>query len=212
MLNRPLRPLASTLLLLSALMVMPAIAQTGKPATDTPSAPERSHRNTSSPGGGQNNNPEGSDMEKSAPAALGRADRSFITKVAGNGLYELEASRLAATRASDPKVKKLAAQTVAENTQARKELEELASKHNYPLPSRMPEDKQPLVTKLSQIKGKDFDRFYVHQVAVKDRKDDLKLAERALRATKTGDVKAWIDKHLPLMKARLQAAEDIEKG
>lgn len=160
----------------------------------------------------QENNPEGSGMAKSRPAQLGKADRAFVTKAAGGGLYEVEVSKLAESRASDPAVKQFAAMLVKDHTAANEELKQFAAAHNYPLPSVPPKDKQAAIDRLAKLSGARFDTAYREEVGLKDHKEDIKLFERASRATGNQLLKAWVDKTLPTLREHLKHAEELKVG
>ena len=157
----------------------------------------------------RNNNPEGEGLSKSAPSRLGKADRAFMTKAAGSNLYELAAARLASERSSDPRVKAFAATLIREHGQAQEALKKVALDHNYPLPDQPPEDKRPMLARLAVLSGQEFDRAFRNEVGVKDHQADIKTFERASRATRTPDLKAWIEKTLPKPKEHLRHALEL---
>lgn len=158
----------------------------------------------------RNNNPEGEGLAKSAPSRLGKSDRAFMTKAGGNGLFEIEAARLASERASDPAIKSLAASLTKDHRAALDSLSKVALAHNYPLPEQVPEDKRAVLARLAAVKGPDFDRAFRAEIGVKAHEADIKMFERASRATRTADLKAWIEQTLPKLEEHLKHALDIK--
>jgi len=160
----------------------------------------------------RNDNPEGEGMAKSAPMGLGKADRAFVTKAATGGLFEVEASKLAGSRAADPRVKALAASLVRDHTQAHDTLHRVAQAHNYPLPEQLSEDQQARVSHLASLKGKDFDAAFRQRVGIDAHVASIKLFERGSRSTRVPDLKEWIDAMLPKMREHLKQARALESS
>ncbi|MDM0030374.1 DUF4142 domain-containing protein [Variovorax saccharolyticus] len=157
----------------------------------------------------RNDNPEGEGMAKSAPMALGKADRAFVTKAATGGLFEVEASRLAASRAADPRVKALAARLVRDHAEAHDALHRVALAHNYPLPDQLSEDQRALVAQLAGLQGKAFDSAFRQRVGIDAHVASIKLFERGSRSTRVPDLKAWIAATLPKMREHLKQARAL---
>lgn len=147
---------------------------------------------------------------KIAPARLSKADQEFMTKAAASSLYEVEASRLAASRASDPRVKAFADVLIRDHAQALESLKQVALNHNYPLPDQLSEDKRAVVSRLAALSGIEFDRAFRQQVGVADHESDIKMLERARRSTRVPDMKEWIDKALPKLREHLRQALELK--
>jgi len=174
-----------------------------------PAAPERSQRAQADKPGARNNNPEGEGTTKSAPSAISKADRDFVTKAAGSSLYEMEAAKLAESRAADPRVKAYAQTLQRDHQRAMGGLKQISLDHNYPLPEHAPDDKAAILARLQSLSGKEFDTVFRLQVGIEDHKDDIKLMERARRASRTPDIRAWIDQSLPVMRRHLEQAQAL---
>ena len=159
----------------------------------------------------RNNNPEGEGLSKSAPSRLGKADRAFMTKARGNGLYEIAAAKLAIERASDPRVIAFASTLVRDHAQAQRALGKVASSHNYPLPEQPPDNKRAALAQLAALSGPSFDRAFRNEVGVKAQQAEIKLLERTLRSTRTPDLKDWIETTLPMLEAHLKRALELKE-
>jgi putative membrane protein len=185
-------------------------AQAAGADTDSAVQALQSDRTIVAQAAARENDPEGMGMKKATPAQLGKADRAFMTKAAGAGLYEVEVSKLAATRAASPAVKSFAETMVADHTKANTELKQVADAHNYPLPDVPPKDKQAIIDRMSKLSGAAFDKAYHDQVGIKDHKDDIKLFEGASRSTRNVPLKAFVDKTLPTLNDHLKHAQDMQ--
>ncbi|CAN5912209.1 DUF4142 domain-containing protein [soil metagenome] len=155
---------------------------------------------------------EALDSASTEPASMRLAsdDRAFIKQAAGAGLYEVEASKLAAQRAQSPQVRKFAQMLVQQHTAANTQLKSLAEDKSYTFPIEMPSGKRSTLAALSQSHGAAFDAAYVEQVGIKDHKTDIEHFETAARSAKDPDLKAWAGKTLPSLKEHLAAAQALE--
>jgi len=142
-----------------------------------------------------------------APA---KADQTFMTKAAGGGIYEVEVSKMAASKAKNADVKAYAEMLVKDHTAANDELKQLASSKGVTLPSDMPSDKKAKMDKLS--KSKDIDRDFIKQVGLDDHKADIALFDKASKDAKDADVKTFFGKTLPKLKDHRAEAEKLNSG
>lgn len=147
-----------------------------------------------------------------AAGPLNTAEKTFVTKAAAGGLYEVEIAKLAADKATDPAVKSFATMLVDHHSAANAELKALAAMRDVKLPDEVPPDKKQVIDKLRGQSGAGFDREFVQQVGIKDHEHDIKLFEDASRDAKDEQLKAWVDKTLPTLKEHLAAAQKLPGG
>jgi putative membrane protein len=135
----------------------------------------------------------------------------FMVKVADVGMTEVKLGGIAQDKATSKRVKDFGAMMTKDHSKAGDELKDLARQKNVTLPSTIGEDHQKKIDDLNKKTGKDFDRAYIdamvdgHQSAVSD-------FEKASNNTKDPDVKAWVDKILPVLKMHLDSAKAIKKA
>src|SRR4051812_4180370 len=91
---------------------------------------------------------------------LKHADRSFIEKAAKDGSDEVEISRIAVERSSNPQVREFAQMMVADHSGANESLISLASTKGLTLPAK--ESKE--AAKWSKKDAKDFDKDYMSKM------------------------------------------------
>lgn len=152
----------------------------------------------------------GQDMAGAVSAGpLNTADKTFVVKAAGGGLYEVEVAKLAADKANDPAVKSFATMLVDQHSAANAELKALAAIRDVKLPDAVPAEKKRTIADLAKKSGASFDQAFVKQVGLKDHEEDIKLFESASQDTKDAQLKAWIDKTLPTLKSHLSAAQKL---
>ena len=140
-------------------------------------------------------------------AALDRKDREFIEKAAGGGMEEVQAGKLAETKAGNPEVKAFAAMLVKDHSANNEELRALAQRKGVTLPSTLPHDQQEKIDKMQR--AKDFDRSFIKIQGLKDHKEDIKDFEKASKQAKDPDVKAYAEKTLPVLRKHWQRAEEL---
>jgi len=151
-----------------------------------------------------------SSMSFAAAADLSKMDQTFIMKASGADIYEVEISKIAAEKASDPAVKEFAQMMVADHTKANDELKQFADSHNAKVAPGVPKDKQAVIANMSKLEGVRFDKAYHDQVGIKDHKTDIALFDKQVKGGGNADLKAWADKTLPTLKTHLQHAQDMK--
>lgn len=144
-----------------------------------------------------------------AAPAHAKSDESFMKDAAHAGAAEIEASKLAQTKAKNADVKAFADSMIADHTKVADELKALAAKKNVKLPDG------PSVTQKAELKLIDagdndkFDERYAKHFGVNAHKDTIKLFEDAAKNAKDPEVKAWAEKTLPGLKHHLEMAQAL---
>lgn len=143
---------------------------------------------------------------------VSKADRQFIEKAAGSGMFEVQAAQLATTKARSPDVKSYAGMLVDHHTKANDELTKLANLRSVELPAAPPRAMRKEVEDLGKKEPKDFDKAFLREVGVKAHEKDIKLFEKASKDAKDPELKAFVDKTLPLLRDHLAQARKLEGG
>ena len=194
--------------LLAALMALglslgTAQAQTtgaGTSATGGQSAP------AAQPGTGTRNTPTKKDDK------VARGDRKFIEQAAGSGMFEVQVSQLAATKATDANVKSYASMLVDHHTAANNELVKIANARGVELPAAPPRAMRSDIEKLGKKNGAEFDKDYIREVGIKAHEKDIKLFQGASKDVKDAELKAFVDKTLPQLREHLAAAQKLPQA
>ncbi|QRQ99825.1 DUF4142 domain-containing protein [Dyadobacter sandarakinus] len=138
-------------------------------------------------------------------------DSEFAVEAANGGMAEVALSKIAEEKATDPKVKEFAKQMIKDHTKANDELKALATSKNITLPSAPNEEKQKAASDLGSKSGSDFDKAYI-EVMKKDHDQTVKLFEDAQKEVKDAELKAFIDKTLPVIKAHAEHVKGLDKS
>jgi putative membrane protein len=199
--NKHLSILAALIAL--GLSSIPAHAQTtgaGTSATGGQSAP------AAQPGTGTRNVPAKKDDK------VARGDRKFIEEAAGSGMFEVQVSQLAASKATDANVKSFASMLVDHHTAANNELIRIANARRVELPAAPPRAMRQEIEKLGKKSGAEFDKEFVREVGIKAHEKDIKKFEHASKDVKDAELKAFVDKTLPQLREHLAAAQKLPQS
>lgn len=147
--------------------------------------------------------------DQPAGMKLSKKDRNFINKAAAGGMFEVEAARLAAEKATDPQVKSFAAKLLDQHQQSNEELKQIASNKGVTLPTQLPSKERAMIDRLSKASSDKFDQEFLKTVGLKDHKEDIRQFENASKETTDTELKAWIDKTLPTLRTHLAEAQTM---
>lgn len=158
------------------------------------------------PGTGTRNIPTAKDDQ------IARRDRKFIEEAVGSGMFEVQISQLAATKATDPQVKSFASMLVDHHTAANNQLVQIANARKVELPAAPKRSLRKDIEKLGKKNGAEFDRDYVRRVGIKAHEKDIKLFEKASRNVKDAELKVFVDKTLPQLREHLAQAQRLPQS
>lgn len=142
-------------------------------------------------------------------STLAAADRTFLMRAAADGLFEVEAARLASDKTKDEAVKRYAAMLVEQHTAANQELMDLAQGKGLTLPSGITGGKRRELDRLKRATGEEFDATFVQTVGIRDHRGDVGRFREASRTAKDPEVKAWATKMLPILERHVSEARAL---
>jgi putative membrane protein len=193
----------STVFAAALLTASSAVAQsqnTGATQPQTPTQqmpPGQGPDSTMSPGTG--NAPQKAD------------DTKFVKNAALGGLTEVELGKLAAQKASDPKVKEFAQTMVDDHTKANENLKQIASKSKIQVPDSLDSKHQSRIDKMSKLSGEEFDKAYVKD-QLKDHQTDVREFTDEAQNGNDPNVKGFASSTLPTLQHHLEMVKDLNKG
>lgn len=148
----------------------------------------------------------------SGGAKLTSADRKAITDMAMANMAEVELGKLAQSKSQNAEVKAFATRMVDDHGKALTEVQALAQSKDVTLPTALDAKHKAMATQLEKATGDAFDRAYVKQGGVGAHKETLAKLQKASKAAKDSDVKAQVDKTIPVVQEHLKHAEQLAKG
>jgi putative membrane protein len=158
-------------------------------------------------------------------AAVSAGDREFVEQTMAGGMAEIELGRLAVERSANAEVKQFAEMLVKDHSTAGEEMKQIAMRHSIPMPTAVDERHQELKSKLSNLKGTEFDREYMNAMveghedvvdrlqtrASEDRFGDDKGSVRPEGSDNPveADINQWAAAALPTVRHHLDEAKRI---
>ena len=139
------------------------------------------------------------------------ADKSFLMEAAAGGMMEVQAGQLAATNATNDRVKAFGNMMVQDHTNANNELKALASQKNVMLPDSLPAKHREHIDMLKKKQGKEFDRAYMNMM-VMDHNEDVSKFQMESKNANDADVKAFASKTLPVLRTHQDSAKAINSA
>ena len=143
-------------------------------------------------------------------STLSNDDKDFAMKAAQGNMAEVSGGSMAAQKGTSADVKTFGNRMVNDHGKANDELKALATNKGLALPTDLDADAEKTQDELSKKSGKDFDKSYINDM-VKDHEKDVAEFQKKSTAAKDPDLKAWIDKTIPVIQDHDKMAHDIVK-
>lgn len=145
-----------------------------------------------------------------AGAGLAHVDSAFMMQAAQNNSFEIDASKLALTKAGSADVKAFAQQMIDDHTKTGDEMKALAASKSVAVSDKPSASQAGKIKMLSAMSGTNFDKRYVDVVGVAAHKDTIKLFQKESARGKDADVKAFATKTLPALQHHLEMAQGLK--
>jgi putative membrane protein len=100
---------------------------------------------------------------------------------------------------------------VEDHKKVRREAEQLASKHQVPLPTKLTPEHKQKVDELSRLSGHEFDRAYMN-VSLHNHETSLEEFQRHVDTMRYPDLREWFTSTLPLIKAHRDQARSVKSS
>jgi putative membrane protein len=149
-----------------------------------------------------------SEQNPADPARSGDAD--FVKEVGLGGMTEVELSRLALKKSTDPAVKKFAQQMVTDHTKANEALKAAASQEGLTPPAELDPSHKQAVDQMHSLSGPAFDQAYKSQM-LKDHQETVAKFEKEAADGSTA-VQKFAASTLPTLKGHLKMAQELNGG
>lgn len=137
-----------------------------------------------------------------------REARAFLRGAALASRFELEATRLAATRASGERVRSHAADLLQYHEAAHVELLHLLHARGMAMPM-MDTAQRKALQRLARLSGPKFDREYVELLGGRQQREELVAYEKAVGALGDPVLRAWAERQLPNLRSQHAAARRL---
>ncbi len=151
-----------------------------------------------------------SSMTTSSTGTLSKDDMKFLRDAGADNNFEIQASQLAAQKASNPEVKDFAQKLANDHTQLSNDLSSLAQNKGVTLSSSLEKSDRKELDKLNKYSGKKFDHEYMKEM-VKNHKEDIKDFQKEAKNGKDPDLQSFASNHISALQGHLSMAQDLEK-
>lgn len=143
-----------------------------------------------------------------------RGVQRFVNDVVAGNTAEIELSRMASERATNPEVKQFAQMMVRDHTTAGNDFKQVLTQHNMQVREVIDEKHRDMSQELSRKSGTEFDHEYMAAM-VDDHQhmEDLlesRANEKANNEPFENAVNQWAAKTLPTVKHHLEMAQQLE--
>lgn len=201
----------------SSLIVFPGIVQANINSSSSNSSSQsilsQNTPGTTSPSGGTTSSPGGTSSPgtTSPNRSLTAVDKQFITKAAQSDQTEIQTSQLALKRSQNQEVRSFAERMIQEHTTSSQQLTPIAQKKGFTPPKDIGKENRALLTKLSNLKGTEFDRAYM-QGQVQAHSKTLANYQNYLKQGQDPDLTAFASQFAPIVADHLQMAQNMAGG
>lgn len=193
-LSSPILPVCAGMLLIAGAVFAQTPSMTDNPYPENPSAPVVRDKEN---------------HKADTATKLTRGDRRFFNQASRLGEKEVALSRIAAERATNPRVRAFASEMVSAHTAANSELATLIRQKGARIDDRdRAIEQRELAKKWNEKKGAGFDEDYLEAI-IDAHQDTIDVLENGVDS-KDGDISAYASKLLPTVKAHLAHAEKLE--
>ena len=145
-------------------------------------------------------------LPANAQVKLSASDQQFVQDASQAGATEIAASKLALKNSTDPQIRKFAQQMVTDHMKLAHSLDVAASQKGLGAP---PSADSALVGKLQSLKGADFDKVYVDEVAVGGHRKALELFQKESENGTDPQLKSAAAQALPVIRHHLAMAQQL---
>ena len=145
-----------------------------------------------------------------AETKLSMADESFILAAAQGGMTEVKLGELAGQKGTRDDVKAFGQLMVKDHTAINGDLKALATQKGVTLPGSLDAKHQGMVEKMAALTSSEFDAAYVADMR-KDHMMDAKEFKAESAKTKDADIKAFVDKSIPVVGEHLKRITAMKK-
>jgi len=137
-------------------------------------------------------------------------DAKAMKDLAQGNLAEIQAGKLAASKAESPEVKQFGQRMVDDHSKMLEDLKKMAEAKNVQLPTEPKSKDAKKIQKLQGLSGEKFDREYMSEM-VKDHKKDVKETADIAKKAKDSEFKSAVQDAHDKMADHLKSAQQIAK-
>ena len=143
--------------------------------------------------------------------ALSAADKAFMTSAASGSAYELQLSKIAQSKAQDPKVRQYADMIVSDHTTADKQFQLLARHYGVDVSTTPSGQDQAKLDKIGNASGAAFDKAYL-ALMKEINQQDIGAEQQEIAATGNTQLKQFVQTMLKGDSKHKRGAETLTQS
>jgi putative membrane protein len=151
-----------------------------------------------------------SELPSKPAKPLNATDTKILIAASQDGRTEIQLGELAAKSVPSPQVRDFGLMMVNDHQTTNAELEALCSQRGIILPTELDPDHQKLVDSLAKLTGSEFQAAYVNEM-IAAQKTAVTTFENASKEASDPEVKAFIERNLPVLRHHLESAEALKE-
>ena len=149
-------------------------------------------------------------LSVAAGQELTRAELAFVKSAAHLGHAEVEAAEVVLRKASEPQVRRLAEQMKRDHTTANEELKAWAAAQGVEVPGGPSPLQWARIRMLGALEASHLARRYVDKQGIDAHEEAIALYQRAAREARQRELKAYVERQLPVLRHHLEAARGVK--
>ena len=151
----------------------------------------------------------GDTSAKVSSAPVSQEDADWAVDIANAGMTEVELSKVAQTKATNPRLKSFADMMVTDHTKANDQLKQLAAAKNIVLPANLSDASQKKLDNLNKKDaGKDFDKAYMDDM-LDGHKNAVDKLTKGTKNLQDADLKNFATQVLPTVQMHQDSIKAI---
>jgi putative membrane protein len=148
-------------------------------------------------------------MSTMSSAPVSKEDADWAVDIVNAGMTEVELSKVAQTKATNPRLKSFADMMVTDHTKANNQLKQLAATKNITLPANLSTGSQKKLDDLNKkTTGKDFDKAYINDM-LDGHKNAVDKLTKGTKDLKDADLKNFATQTLPTVQMHQDSIKAI---
>ncbi|WP_160938527.1 DUF4142 domain-containing protein [Teichococcus coralli] len=141
---------------------------------------------------------------------LSTSDAAFMTSAARGGMAEVQMGQLAQRNGRAASVRTFGQKMVTDHSPVNRELMALAQQKQITPPGDIGAEHRQTYEQLAELRGSAFDHAYA-QAMVKDHQEDLQAFQDEAANGTDPEVKAFAERHVPVLQEHLRMAQQLPR-
>jgi putative membrane protein len=150
-------------------------------------------------------------LSPSSTSSVSSTATTFAKEAASGGMMEVDLGRLAATKATDPRVRAFGERMVKDHSKADAALRKAAHEARIELPAKLDPQQRKTIDDLAALSGPAFDHAYMKDM-VKDHTADVAAFKKEVGSGGTSVIHSWAANTLPTLEEHLRLAQETSTG